>query len=60
MKEQINDKKITFRVTDHERSLYKQILKENNTNIQEELSSYVRNTIKLYLIINNGGNENGN
>lgn len=60
MENQNYDKKITFRVTDHERRLYKQILKENNTNIQEELSSYVRNTIKLYLIINNGGNENGN
>ena len=60
MGNQTYDKKITFRVTDDERSLYKQILKENNTNIQEELSSYVRNTIKLYLIINNGGNENGN
>ena len=60
MENQNYDKKITFRVTDHERRLYKQILKENNTNIQEELSSYVRNTIKLYLIINKGGNENGN
>ena len=60
MENQTYDKKITFRVTDDERTLYKQILKENNTNIQEELSSYVRNTIKLYLIINNGGNTNGN
>lgn len=60
MENQNYDKKITFRVTEHERSLYKQILKENNTNIQEDLRSYVRSTIKLYLIINNGGNENGN
>ena len=56
MKEQINDKKITFRVSEEEREQYKKILKYFGTNIQETLSEIVKETIDNYW----GYIENGN
>ena len=48
MKEQINDKKITFRVSNQEREQYKKILKYRGTNIQNELNNIVKQTIEIY------------
>ena len=56
MKEQINDKKITFRVSEEEREQYKKILKYFGTNIQETLNEVVKDTIDRYW----GEIENGN
>lgn len=56
MKEQINDKKITFRVSKQEREQYKKILKYRGTNIQNELNNIVKQTIEIFW----GDIENGN
>ena len=56
MKELINDKKITFRVSEQEREQYKKILKYRGTNIQNELNNIVKKTIDYYW----GEVENGN
>lgn len=49
------DKKVTFRLTEQEREQYKQILKQNNTNIQFDLRSYI-----LFVINLHEGGTNGN